>query len=261
MRTCILTTCVGRWRFLEQAYSTWCNHLAGHTVHEVYCVTSDQCTDVTGEKARALGMRVVLTELERDLRGRPLFHKTRLLNLGMQQAKKDRYERVVLLDADTTVMEGFAGEIAEVPEYGYFGFCRSPITARDLAGVLVVNIDDWQAIGGMDERIRDWGAEDLDMRLRLRFSRGIDYVRLDPNTLLAFSHSDELRTELYRAPDKFASLAVNNTLMAENYQAVVGSHLAVDLASSLELQELLGLTDELRQRGARLATLEDGRWK
>jgi hypothetical protein len=221
-------------------------------VHEVLCVTSEQCSDVTGVKAKKVGMRVVMAELDRDSRGRPIFHKTRMLNIGALQAKRDRYERLVLLDADTTVLKGFADEVSLVPEAGSFGFCKSPLTKRDLAGVLIVNVDDWIGIGGMDERFEGWGAEDLDMRLRLRFRRHLDYTRINPSTLLSLPHSDALRTELYRTQEKYESLAKNNRIMAENYEKAMRRSLAGDLADDLELQELLGLTDELTQRGAKL---------
>lgn len=248
MKTCVVTTAVGRWRFLEQSQVTWARHLGG-VIDEVLCVTAPQCPDQTALRARRVGMRVAQVELEGDP-GRPRFWKTRLLNAGVA-ALGGEYERLLLLDADTLVLPGFAAELQALPPAG-FAFCKSPLTKRDLAGVLVVRASDWDQVGGMDERFRDWGAEDLDLRLRLRFVAGLPYRRLSPQHLQALAHSDELRVELYEEPNKFASLERNNRLLAENYRVATHRELVSDLADSAELQELLGLTDELQQRGGHL---------
>ncbi len=257
MKTAVVTTCVGRWRFLEQAFNTWCRHLPVGVIDEVLCVTSSACSDLTARSARALGMRSIEVELERDATGRAIFHKTRLLNAGVASLPRE-FDRLLLLDADTLVLAGFAEEIATVPDRGFFGFCRSPLTKRDLAGVLVVNRDDWDRVGGMDERFLDWGAEDLDLRLRLRYVAGLDYCRLATSSLQALAHSDDLRVALASQPDKFRSLALNNWRLCENYQAATGRELGADLVDDVTLQELLGLTDELRQRGGSLVRVNQG---
>ncbi len=252
MRKCLITTCVGRWRFLEQAYSTWCRHLGDtYSIDEVLCVTSDKCCDVTGVKAKQLGMKVEYVDLLAGKRGVPVFHKTRMLNEGAHWAIREGYETLLLLDADTMVLPGFAEQLALVPEQDHFAFCSSPLTKRDLAGVLVVNAKDWMSVGGMDESFVDWGSEDLDMRLRL-FLSGRSYVRLNPFLLQPLSHSDELRVEFREEKNKYASLERNNALMAETYFKTTGRQLTVDLVESVTLREIMGLSEELGQMGKEL---------
>lgn len=249
MTRCVVTTSVGRWRHLEQAFPTWSRCLQG-VIDEVLCITAPQCSESTAVRARQVGMRVHEVELPCDALGQPRFHKTKLLNEGVRSLG-GRYDQLLLLDSDTLVFPGFAEELACFPE-GEFGFCRNPFTKRDLTGVLVVNTSDWARVGGMDERFRDWGAEDLDLRLRLRFGAGRSYHRIDPSHLQSLTHSDDLRVALLGTPNKFESLERNNRLMAANYRQATGRELVEDLVDSRELQELLGLADELQQRGGRL---------
>lgn len=250
MTTCIVTTCVSRWRFLEQSYGTWGRHLS---VAEVLCVTSRDCPDLTGIRASQVGMRVQYVDLGRDSRGCPLFHKTRLLNEGVR-CLQGSYDWLLLLDADTLVGRGFGEELHRVSA-GQFGFCESPLTKRDLAGVLLVRTEDWDRVGGMDEGFVGWGAEDLDLRLRLRYQAGLEYVRLGTDYVQPLAHSDELRVMLRGGGDKFLTLTQNNARMAASFRAATGRELARELAEDVELQELLGLKDELAQRGGSLVTV------
>ena len=251
----ILTTCLGRWRFLEQSYATWREHLPD--LVEVCCVSDARCPDSTLAKAKERGMRAVEVGLRSDEYGNPIFHKAKMLNAGAASLGVGRFDFLLLLDADTLVTAAFRGQLSEIPSSYYFAFCRAPLTKRDLTGVLVVSPYDWDFVGGMDERFEGWGAEDLDLRLRLWTRAMRAFVRLNPNGLVSLSHSDDLRTQFYENKSKWDSLARNNAIMAVNYQRSTGRELVRDLAEKVLVQELLGLTDELTQRGGTIKLVED----
>lgn len=253
-RIAILTTCLGRWRFLEQSYATWREHLPD--LAEVCCVSDARCPDGTLSKARERGMRAVEVGLRSNQDGNPIFHKAKMLNAGASALGVGRLDFLLLLDADTMVTAKFREELQRIPDSYHFAFCRAPITKRDLTGVLAVSPYDWDFIGGMDERFEGWGAEDLDLRLRLFTRATRAYVRLNPNGLVSLSHSDDLRTQFYEDKSKWESLARNNRIMAVNYRLSTGRHLARDLAEKESVRELLGLADELTQCGGKIKLVE-----
>jgi hypothetical protein len=202
-------------------------------------------------------MRAVEVGLRSDEYGNPIFHKAKMLNAGASALGIGRFDFLLLLDADTLVTASFREELQRIPSSYYFAFCRAPITKRDLTGVLVVSPHDWDFVGGMDERFEGWGAEDLDLRLRLWARASRAYVRLNPNGLVSLSHSDDLRTQFYEDKSKWESLARNNRIMAVNYVLSTGRHLARDLAEKESVRELLGLADELTQCGGTIRLVED----
>ena len=251
----ILTTCLGRWRFLEQSYQTWRQHLP--FVTDVCCVSDTRCPDRTLAKARGAGMRTVEVKLRSGRQEEPVFHKAKMLNAGAAALGIGTYDFLLLLDADTMVTESFHEELVKIPSSYHFAFCRAPITKRDLTGVLLVSPHDWDFVGGMDERFEGWGAEDLDLRLRLWTRASRSYWRLDPGGLVSLAHSDDLRTQFYEDKVKWDSLARNNLIMAANYYLSTGRHLAADLAARESVRELLGLSDELLQRGGTIKLVND----
>lgn len=244
----ILTTCFGRMHFLRQVFPTWKQYLGW----DVICATNAACPDHTPQEAQALGMRVVLSPL--PLRnGRTVFHKTGLLNAAAREATS---EVLLLLDADTMVLPGAQEELQHVPA-GKFAFCTAPQGKRDLTGVLWVEREHWARVGGMDERFLGWGAEDLDLRLRLHVA-SIEFKRMDSSVFQPLAHSDDLRTRYSLTNSKDESLDMNNRRLAWGYHQRTGRWLHEDVPDSEPLQQLLGLYDEVRQRRVRLARPTSG---
>lgn len=248
MNLTVVTTCVGRLRFLRQCLPTW-----RHLTDSILVATSDSCPDQTSEWCKENQVPCVKAYSPHE----PVFNKPAYLNVAMLAVKSHFHPLVLLLDADTRVYDGFRDEIDQVPP-GHFAFVQDDYRQRDLTGVLLVEQGAYWAAGGMDEGMRGWGAEDIDLRMRLRYQANKPFRLLQTHHLGYIEHSDELRTARYEEQNLNASNARNAVRMMQTYHRLTGKQMDQELASSTELQQLLGIERSLRQRGYEIVASEVG---
>ncbi len=203
MTDIIITTCKGRLEHLKQALPTWLAHTSCQII-----VVDYGCPDRTAQWAFGLNdERVFVIQPAAALEPGATFSKARAINAALSLVLPEK--KIVLLDADTLVPTGVFAEVAGALNPGRFLVAEPSIATRDLTGVLVARAGDLQAIGGFDEGMSGWGAEDLDVRMRLLL-----HARLTPEWFPAgmlewIDHDDELRTRHYAEKDKELSNRVN----------------------------------------------------
>ncbi|MBD3321206.1 MAG: hypothetical protein GF350_08945, partial [Chitinivibrionales bacterium] len=230
MSTLILTTCMGRLDHLRQTFPTW----QVRTPCDV-AVVDHVCPDECGKELRMehpidgpVGRRLTVLryppELVETRSGQPIFNKCKALNYGLEWARmQDRYDSVLLLDADTRLHRGFWEEWGPCAGGDQFDYIVPKLETRSLTGVLLVRLQHLKAIGGFDEGMAGWGCEDLDVRLRLFLcARLTAQGHFAQGLLSAIDHDDELRTRHYASRDTQATNYHNKARMLENLRACRG---------------------------------------
>ncbi len=140
------------------------------------------------------------------------FERSHARNLAFRLAKG---EIICNLDADNFSGKGFARYISTVMSLGNI-FLSGPVDGRGLGGRICVRREHWKAIGGYDERFKDWGSEDGDLASRLEML-GVEKHIIKPEKFCrTIFHSDELRTRYHREKNKDASMSQLSSVLEEN---------------------------------------------
>jgi hypothetical protein len=213
--TTIITTCMGRLEHLKRSLPTWLEHTDAKIL-----VVDYSCPDKTADWVRSLGNeRVTCIEVAADqsLYSRPIFNKARALNVALPRVTDDI---TILLDADTLIDGRELEKTASTLPVNKMAFVAPLPEHRDLTGVLVVHTMHLRQIRGFDEGMVGWGAEDLDVRLRLYLELGLAPLILSSPLramLSSIEHTDELRVAHYTQKD----LARSND---DNVRRMLGKH-------------------------------------
>ncbi|MDK9701507.1 MAG: glycosyltransferase family 2 protein [Sulfuritalea sp.] len=152
-RLSLITTCKGRLRHLEESLPC----MLAQPGCECIVVDYD-CPDGAGNwvAAHHPAVRLVRTAAQ------PMFRHAHARNLGAAAATAPW---LAFLDADTLLAPAFAGEIIARLAAGHY-YRPSPLP-WDAWGNVVCEKSRFDQIGGYDEVMRGWGAEDDDLYLRL----------------------------------------------------------------------------------------------
>jgi len=225
--TTIVTTCKGRGKQLALALTSW--------LEETPCpivVALDGCPDVHAFDNRARVVRTTAAESD-------LFSKPRALNTGARAVDTDN---ILFLDSDTVLRPGFWDWYRRrvTPDALFVVPPRS--VHRDLTGVLGVATREFWAVHGADEGFVGWGAEDLDLRLRLHLKRSLRVVDIPIEFVFAIPHDDDLRTQFYSEKDKMASHTKNIQRLVDNAEAISGQSIW-QLLELPEVKRLFLLTE------------------
>ena len=142
------------------------------------------------------------------------FDRSHARNLGFCLGTGDILCNV---DADNFIGEGFPHFVASMLcEKNVF--LQGPQDGRGLLGRICLHRHHFEAVGGFDERMAGWGAEDEDLGRRLELlgvtKRGILAERFCSSIL----HDDLTRTRHHRETDMQASLRANRAYLTENVQ-------------------------------------------
>lgn len=172
---------------------------------------------------------------------REVFNKPEALNLGLRHAAERGDEWLCVLDADTLVTPALWGWLSAHVQPGQFYFFEGYKPRQDLTGLLVVHARDYLESGGYDENFAGWGAEDFDMRCRLRFKLGLPFEEIPCGLADSIPHGDEDRTQHYRVKDKRRSHVANQHRLIANVRRWTGSHI-LDLDRD-EVRRLLGMPE------------------
>lgn len=235
LRYTAIITCMGRLSFLQQTLPELLNHT------EMYAVVVDySCPDRAGdwvEQTHGASGRVVVQRVPE----RTAFNKCEALNFGAARALEEGLDEhvLVVLDADTRIEAGFWDWVQRTVRPDHFYSIEGSPDHIDLTGVLLVTAEHFVASGGFDERFVGWGAEDLDMRLKLYFKLGLPFGQIPPKLLTALPHEDELRVAHYQQKNRSESLYYNLHRMLRNVQEWTGRDLREQLTE--ETARLLGV--------------------
>lgn len=146
--------------------------------------------------------------------GSQVFHKTKALNMGANRAKELDVDFLVFFDADFLTTNELQKHIFETANHSEFMF-TVPEKKIDLGGFLVVPANAFFQVGGYDERMVGWGAEDYDLRLRLYLGAKLQPREIPSSWCHSLPHDDKLRTK--HASDSLqVSVEKNNKLLDEN---------------------------------------------
>lgn len=197
----IIVTCKGRLDHLKQTAPLL---LAGTGAR--YCLVDYDCPDRSGDWLEATFPDAcqrghVIVERVRD---QECFNKSAAQNAGARRALDAGAGHLCFLDADTRVAEGFCSWIAGHIQPNRFLVASRQMDGSDLAsltGVLVVPGKAFRECGGYDESFLGWGAEDIELRLRLYLVHGLDHADIPLELLDPIQHDDELRTRFYPIAD------------------------------------------------------------
>jgi len=214
MNTTIVTTCKSRRRYLEQAAASWLSATPCPIL-----VVDDGCPELAGAPLSG-----VLTDARIRIHASGAgiynhFSKPIALNLGAELAETDR---LLFLDADTLVFSRFWVWYSRRVTADALFIVPPSVEARDLTGVLGVTRADYLAVDGADPGFVGWGAEDLDLRLRLHLARALRTIEIPTELVGAIPHGDDLRTQHYAEKDKRVSYEHNMARLITNAERASG---------------------------------------
>jgi len=214
--------CKGRLAFIEQSLPTFIRQDG-----VVCCLVDYDCPDGCGDWAEAAypdavraGRLVVVRATDR-----PFFNKSAAHNLGARRALAGEASHVIFADADTLLAPEFSGWLRpRLDDRRFWVAALRPDGCDELGlyGLLVVPAPALRATCGYDERFEGWGSEDLDLRLRLRFSERLDVGEIPLELLEALDHPEELRTQFHAEKNWRANNRRNQLLMLRKLRIELG---------------------------------------
>ncbi len=190
-----ITTCMGRLEHLQQSLPTWLVQPDCEVV-----VVDYSCPQRSGDWVENThpGVKVVRVE------GQPYFNVSKARNAGARVASGRWF---CMVDADVLLAPGFATEAKLLLDAGCFLRVEQG-APNDLMGMVMISRGAFNAVGGYDEVMEGWGAEDLDMYLRLHHI-GQRQTALPARLLTAIPHGDALRTQNAAIRDRVLGWNVN----------------------------------------------------
>ncbi len=238
-----ITTCMGRLAHLQQAAA---NLMSDPRIGRdwVWIVVDFACPDKSGEWLTATyGDRVRVVNIEAEGDEEIIFNKPLALNTGAMNGLALGAEYLVFLDADTLVTSKFLDFIDAYASQDSFLVVRHYPAKRDLTGFLCVSHRAFVRVGGFDVAFKGWGAEDLELRLRLFLKGKLAFHELPHDYAASVPHSDELRTANYEERNKDLSHGINLNKLCANVFDWTGKHLAQHYKEDYgpHLRRLLGV--------------------
>jgi hypothetical protein len=234
-------------------------------VHNHYIVVDYYCPDKSGDWIkRQYGERAHVLDFNEQApltSGTPLFQKPLAHNSGAYEALSAfDAQYLVFLDADTVVTPTLMNFVfAHASPDRFLIFEPHHGEYRDLTGFLVVHRRAFMKVNGFDLRFQGWGAEDLELRVKLYLrgrapldrprlilqqpELGMPWTEIPCELASSISHDDDRRTSNYAEQDKDVSHGKNLNLLCSNAYEWLGVHL-IDLQGtplSSRIQRLLGM--------------------
>lgn len=135
----------------------------------------------------------------------PGFWKTKAQNMGAQAAIRAGAEYLLFADADTLLGPGFFQWLIPNLRPDLFMFVEPSQMTRDISGLLVVPSWAFAKVGGYDEGFRQYGHEDIELRLRLWKVLGLGFGTynhgLVGTAIRSIPHGDDMRVQNYAEKD------------------------------------------------------------
>jgi len=215
---CVVIPCMGRLGHLQRSLPRVLDAGLSCVVVDYSC---PQHSGAWAEQHHAKALKSGQLAVRRIHR-RAIFSKSTAHNLGAELALSLKAEHVCFMDADTLVEQRFGKWCLEHAAGGRFHVFEPNIPKRDLFGTLLVSAEDYARSGGYDEGFRDWGMEDLDMRLKLRLKLKLDFGLIPVHLARPLKHSNALRTQFYTERDTEHSNRRNLSRVREHVRQWTG---------------------------------------
>lgn len=192
-----ITTCMGR---LEHAKLSSQLLMADPRIdgkHHHYVFVDFACPQESGtwiETTYGERASVVKVKAHAGDENEVLFHKSLAMNLGAGRATELGADYLVFIDADFLANAELLNYVFRHAKKEEFMVFLPKRAQRDVCGFLGVPLEAFYQVNGFDQQMIGWGAEDIDMRLRLYLGEGKLTCHMLPIHLASFiGHSDELR--------------------------------------------------------------------
>jgi hypothetical protein len=190
---CFITTCMGRLAHLQQSLG------AAAAQPDSSCVVVDySCPERCGEWVEQHYPQVKVVRVP-DQKN---FNVSRARNLGAAEANAPW---LCFFDADVILSPQFSERMVPLLQTGSF-YLVDPWT-KELCGTVICPRLDFQHVGGYDEVLQNWGAEDVELYDRL-VRRGLSRKNITPALVQAVLHEDQLRVQHYAIKSPEVSCAI-----------------------------------------------------
>lgn len=239
-------TCMGRLEHVKQSVPRLLAtpHIDG--IHNHFILVDYYCPEKSGAwVADQFGTRAHVVSLAEEAPLRddrvPLFNKPMAQNTGAVEALNRGAQYLVFLDADTLVTPQLLAFVFEYASMDRFLIFEPSDVSRDLTGFLVVHRRHFVKVNGFDTQFKGWGAEDLEIRvklylrgnspkndpkalLRLPDAYGLDWTEIPHELASSVPHDDDLRVRHYAEKNKDASHDLNLNQLCSNIYTWLGKH-------------------------------------
>lgn len=211
-----ISTCKGRLEHIKQTSKSF---LEGSPSNASYLLVDYGCPERTGEWVKETWGSTGRADALIMNPSTSVFHKTIALNAGARHAIGEmQADYVLFFDADTFVRDGFVQKIIPIlsgPDR--FIFVDPVPETKDLTGLLILHQELFRESGGFEESFRNWGAEDLEYRLRLYAKHKRPFDLVNGEFLGSIPHGNELRTQFYAEKNPDASNLKNFSRMRKMF--------------------------------------------
>ncbi len=228
-RIAFVTTCMGRLAHVKVAspYLMKDPEIDGKKVFWVF--VDYDCPDKSGdwvEEQYKDRVHVVRAQaIEKFKEGGSVFNKPVALNSGAIEAIMKGADYLCFIDADTIVSDRLLSALQRTVSPDRFLIMTPNQEKRDLTGFLCLHKKHWLYLNGYDPQFAGWGAEDLDMRIRLFLRLGLGFDELSPDLAASIPHEDDLRVQHYADKDKDRSHIRNLHQLCQSVFRYTGKHI------------------------------------
>lgn len=180
----LIVTCKGRLMHLRQTLPLFC------ALPDTEVILVDYgCPDRSGDWALGHFPAVKVVRVEDD----PGFNPSRARNMAAREASADY---LLFVDADVKMTPAALAEIAAVITPNTYATVDATDLGDDLRGTCVVPRAKFEAVGGYDELLKNYGMEDTELYVRLT-DHGLADAFISPAGFAAIPHGDDLRTTFF----------------------------------------------------------------
>lgn len=223
-----ITTCMGRLLHIQRSFTRLAEdpRFGKATGQWLYVLVEFADPDNSGDwLERIHPERAHIVRIEIQEEKSVSFNKPVCQNTGAMHAIEQGAEYLVFLDADTIVTPELLSYLDQNVSLDSFLVFRSLSEKRDLTGFLCVNKRHFVRVGGYDVNFQGWGAEDLEMRVRLFLKAGLSFGEISADLASSIPHEDQLRTKHYQEKNKDRSHDRNLSLLCGNIMQWTGKHI------------------------------------
>ena len=200
----LIVTCKGRLMHLRQTLPLFC------ALPDTEVIVVDYgCPDRSGDWVAAHHPAVKVVRIDDD----PGFNPSRARNIAARDCQSDY---LLFVDADIKMRPGAIDAINAVVTPETYATVDADDRGDDIRGTCVVPRAKFEAVGGYDELLKNYGMEDTELYARLS-DFGCADAFVPPTDFEAIAHGDDLRTTFF--PIKSVRKL---RLIAQFYQEYVG---------------------------------------
>ncbi|MCX7350032.1 MAG: galactosyltransferase-related protein [Alphaproteobacteria bacterium] len=180
----LIVTCKGRLMHLRQTLPLFCQ-LSDTEV----TVVDYGCPDRSGDWVAANFSQVRVVSVDDDAG----FNPSRARNIAARDSAADY---LLFVDADIKVQPGAMDDINAVITPDTFATIDATDLGDDLRGTCIVPRAKFEAVGGYDELLKNYGMEDTELYARLLdFGCTVEFI--PPTAFASIPHGDDLRTTFF----------------------------------------------------------------